>query len=87
MKKIYIEKEKNYKLKDELNKGFQINNIKNSSKINDELFVITEKNNNTLKNYIINLLFLLFHYILLVLREEKRRNYSRGGAANQNIQR
>ena len=71
--KIYIEKEKNYKLKDELNKGFQINNIKNSSKINDELFVITEKNNNTLKNYIINLLFLIMSLYSCKIREEKRR--------------
>ena len=77
--KIYIKKVKNYKLKGELklNKGFQINNIKNSLHINDELIVITEKNNNTLKNYIINLLFLLFHYILIVLREEKRREEKR----------
>ena len=68
--KIYIKKED--KLKDELklNKGFQINNIKNSS--NDELNLIIEKNN-TIKNYIINLLFLIMSLYSCKIREEKRR--------------
>ena len=44
-KRENIEKENNYKIKDDLklNKGFQINNIKNSSNINVELNPITKK--------------------------------------------
>ena len=70
--KIYIKKED--KLKDELklNKGFQINNIKNSS--NDELNLIIEKNN-TIKNYIINLLFLIMSLYSCKRREEKILNF------------
>ena len=73
--KIYIKKED--KLKDELklNKGFKINNIKNSS--NDELNLIIEKNNNTIKNYIINLLFLIMSLYSCKRREEKRREEKR----------
>ena len=80
--KSYIKKED--KLKDELklNKGFQINNIKKSS--NDELNLIIEKNN-TIKNYIINLLFLIMSLYSCKRREDTY--FSGGGAANKNIQR
>ena len=71
-KKENIEKEINNKLKDKLklNKDFQ---IKNSSYIKDEIYQITEKKN-TIKNYIINLLFFIISlYTSCYKRREEKK--------------